>query len=555
MTGARFFDITFADAEGNPVEPQGMVDVRIEYQSETIGKETGVEGVHFTEEGAETIDVQAETSDSASKANDSVNVDAVSFQNDAFSVYGFVYTVDFHYGVDGNVYDYSIPGGGFIRFSDLVRQFGIVEDEKVQAFTESVANVQFSSPALLHISKVEEDTTVGAIKETYGLQSHYSADMSEAEIEEINASQVRAVDWVLISLLPFDTEETLTVTMKDGEKFEILVTDAKIIYDVSTVDVNKSYLIGTKVGDDYHLLKTDGSQAVVGPDSFDKLDSSYQWTFYYVFTEKDRETSLDYTYYFIRPVTDKTKTIALNEAGEPLVQEGTNNIAVIPYGEGGFVFLGYNHSENKHIELGFDEAAQKFIAYNDSKYLDPDDDPTIIRIFEQEPLPQYSFTVQTANSEMGLVSGLDESGHQSGNTSQFIGLTNTDKKNAGQIRAVPADHKNGDLGPWDQGYGQNKWVFDYWDLNGTKLEGMGATINPLALEIPYNGSVLTAHFKQNTAYVVPNSEKQGSSFEDMTGWLNEILNSDLPLNKDATKIQGSCPSHGCGRVLPDKGPR
>ncbi|HAB93421.1 MAG TPA: hypothetical protein DCF49_01430, partial [Lachnospiraceae bacterium] len=91
VTGGRFFDITFTDANGKPVEPQGMVDVRINYKNtETIEQGTNVEGVHFTEQGAQTIDVDA-------KGVAENTVDVVGFQSDSFSVYGVVYTVDFEY--------------------------------------------------------------------------------------------------------------------------------------------------------------------------------------------------------------------------------------------------------------------------------------------------------------------------------------------------------------------------------------------------------------------------------------------------------------------------
>ena len=88
VTGGRFFDITFLTAEGKPVEPQGMVDVRIEYaQAQTIEEAASVEGLHFTDEGAEQIEVETETDE-----KDGAAVNSVSFQSDAFSVYGVVYT-------------------------------------------------------------------------------------------------------------------------------------------------------------------------------------------------------------------------------------------------------------------------------------------------------------------------------------------------------------------------------------------------------------------------------------------------------------------------------
>ena len=42
----------------------------------------------------------------------------------------------------------------------------------------------------------------------------------------INNAIVKPVDYVLISLKPFDTKEALTVTMKNEDSFEIKVTDS-----------------------------------------------------------------------------------------------------------------------------------------------------------------------------------------------------------------------------------------------------------------------------------------------------------------------------------------
>ena len=50
------------------------------------------------------------------------------FQTDSFSVYAIVYTVDFEYSVNGKMYRFSLPGGGFVSFTDLVEVLGIISD-------------------------------------------------------------------------------------------------------------------------------------------------------------------------------------------------------------------------------------------------------------------------------------------------------------------------------------------------------------------------------------------------------------------------------------------
>ena len=262
VAGARFFDITFVNADGEPVEPKGMVDVRIEYErAETIEDSANVEGLHFTEEGAQAIEM--ENNGQTPGENGEPALDSVSFSSDSFSVYGVVYTVDFHWEVDGKEYEFNIPGGGFVSLQKLVEILGIAENdaegdsandtaeeqrvenaqnrtaltlnhvqvsEKTKEFVADVEKVVFSSPKLVWVGAVEEDTSVGKLKEEKGLEYEYSAELTEEQIDEINAQTVKAGDWALISMHPFLSEESLIVTMKDGEVFTIKVTDAQDPY-------------------------------------------------------------------------------------------------------------------------------------------------------------------------------------------------------------------------------------------------------------------------------------------------------------------------------------
>ena len=132
--------------------------------------------------------------------------------------------VDFHYEADGRTYQFTLPGGGFISLTDLLKVLGISDE----AFVANVESVDFSNPELVWIGKVDEETTVGALKEAHGLTCQYSADLTEEQIAEINAQTVEAGDWALISVQPFTSEETLTVTMKNGDQFVIKVTDSQI---------------------------------------------------------------------------------------------------------------------------------------------------------------------------------------------------------------------------------------------------------------------------------------------------------------------------------------
>ena len=116
-----------------------------------------------------------------------------------------------------------------------------------------------------------------------------------------------------------------------------------------------------------------------------------------------------------------------------------------------------------------------------------------------------------------------------GESTVILESTN-EKENAGRIVAVPVEHKNA-AAP-DGKANENKYLFDHWELNGQKLEGVGAEIAPGELDIPYHGSELKAYFKINPEYYWPLEEKKGSSFEDMTQWLEDLQTRDVPLNPD-----------------------
>ena len=150
------------------------------------------------------------------------------FETDSFSVFGIIYTVDFHWDVEGMTADYSITGGTAISLSQLISELRIVEEDQLEEFLMEIENIEFSNADLMWIGKVDEICTVGDLKEINGLECEYSEELTEEQIEEINKHTIVPGDWVLISLKPFISEETLTVTMKNEEQFVVKVTDAQI---------------------------------------------------------------------------------------------------------------------------------------------------------------------------------------------------------------------------------------------------------------------------------------------------------------------------------------
>jgi len=340
LSFARFYDIRFV-YNGEEVEPSGDVKVRIEYKKAVeIEKETNVDTVHFdknNDEEPEVIESEVNRSEGETDKNGGDDaVKTVDFESAQFSVYGILvsYTVDFHWEVDGKTYDFSIPGGGFVSFAHIIEVLGIsnsdtYEDperisegteeepdadkstayeqairindlevsEATWEFLSNVESVEFSSPELVWVRKAENSTTVGALKEENDLNCRYSAELTEEQISEINAQTVDAGDWALISIYPFDTEESLTVTMRTGEQFAIQMTDDNVELGSSLFrdirDGKYFYLYTYYEGDqgpnmsstrgDYYL-KYDGSSKRlnqymhnIDEEVIDELGNDYLW--------------------------------------------------------------------------------------------------------------------------------------------------------------------------------------------------------------------------------------------------------------------------------------
>ena len=111
---ARFFDIKIMVGD-EEFTPKTGVSVEITY-AEPLAEnpETEVSAVHFADETAEAEVIDA----NASEVKDD-GAATVEFMAESFSVYGVIYTVDFHWEVNGKTYEFSIPGGGFVSFTVL----------------------------------------------------------------------------------------------------------------------------------------------------------------------------------------------------------------------------------------------------------------------------------------------------------------------------------------------------------------------------------------------------------------------------------------------------
>jgi len=537
-------DITFLDADDQPIEPAAPVNVKL--TSKQIAKAVKADQqpliAHIDDEGkAELVDTL--TDDELADRDITRADNELLFDADAFSVYAIVYTVDFHYDVDGKTYDFSIPGGGFVSLSDLVAVLGLANDVAADAanafanstpdqFVAAVEKVEFSSPNLLSVNKVEKDTTVGAFKKSQGLNCEYSEELTQDQIDDINAQPLQAGDWVLISHAPFESEETLTVTMKTGEVFTVQVTDAAINVSKDT-DPSIGHILYYQDGGTYYVLKTDGTTVTCGStEEMDALSTEYQWTVTYVYVEDGVER------YNIRPFTDKTTSLALNHPNQPLVGDGPNNITVVPTSEGAntYTFGGYNNTK---------------LVLQGGEFVGSDAASTAIQIYNLEPLHKYTFTVQTNNSSMGKVSGTDVSGAGKTKVERFTTSTNNvsnasdPKTNQYAITAVPDTTITGTDG-------KSKYIFDHWELNGKVLyQGANGTavteysgsepakyvaeIPAGKLTLPENACTLTAVFKEDPNYKAKDEDKQGTPFSDMDSWLKSLVATNTPISDGGTK--------------------
>ena len=506
---AKFYDISLT-ADGSEIEPEAPVDVSISYDKALkAGDADHVRIVHFATAKDGTVKAETLEGDNVGATIKKGRLEETSFVAESFSVYGVVYVVDFEWDVNGKKYDFTLPGGGAVTLGTLMEVADLGGDA-ARSFVDDVENVEFSDPELVWVGKAEKDTTVGELKEANGLKVKYTAQLTKGQIKEIDKTAVRAGDWALISLKPFNTEETLTVTMKTGDQFVVKVTDDQVT-DISNIDEDKGYVLYTRINGTYYVLKTDGGTVTTtNASDLDTMGNDYKWNIKYVYADGSGKP-----YYIVKPYNDNSSSLNLNwdttfswdnPNDRPLVIQENCNVSITPSGNG-FKFEGYNNT--KLVVDGGWFAGRRGDNYNE------------IVIYDQEQLNQYGFTVVSDDYAMGKVCGRNKSGTYI-EDAEYDAATNNDKYNQYEIKAQPQSAR---------------YIFDYWDLNGEQLD-LGATIPARTLAIPYQGSRLTAHFKKDPNYVTPDDEKEGRIIdkESFQNWLTELRKRNIPLNqKECTK--------------------
>ena len=147
------------------------VSVTVTQPALEIAEDTQVTVNHVVEDAAAgTVEVK--------QLSAQTDAGQVSFETDGFSLY--LFTVDFHY----DSLTYSIDGGSSILLSELFTALNVNRDAK------TAQQVTFSDETLVSVARQEDG------------------------------------DWLLTSLAPFQTGETLTVKFSDTDVLTIAVTDA-----------------------------------------------------------------------------------------------------------------------------------------------------------------------------------------------------------------------------------------------------------------------------------------------------------------------------------------
>ena len=139
----KAIDITFV-YNGEKIEPR--IPIEVSMTSNFISEEPKDPLlVHIDDEGnadvlkakkpeedlVETISENSVVKELIENNNDidEITIDnTLTFESDSFSLYVLVYTVDFEYIVDGQMYRFSMPGGGFSSFHNLMEVLVILGD-------------------------------------------------------------------------------------------------------------------------------------------------------------------------------------------------------------------------------------------------------------------------------------------------------------------------------------------------------------------------------------------------------------------------------------------
>ncbi|HCK87930.1 MAG TPA: hypothetical protein DHW39_03875, partial [Erysipelotrichaceae bacterium] len=340
-------DITFKDVNGNEIEPLKQINVTMNAPS--VEDTTATEVVHIDNEGNGTLVEQEESAE-----------DEVIFNTDTFSVYVIAYTVDFHYEVNGKEYETSINGGNVISLTELLPSLHVIDTEKAEEFVGNIRTVTFTDETLVRPVYIEEDVTVEELFRRLSITPEYSSEYTEEEINTILSKELHTGEWVLVSLKPFTTEETMTVTMRDDEVFTVKVTDAQIYTHVITANgehfqITVTYDEGAKIPDGSKLAAREIEE---GSEEYEKYleEAAIEWE------EAERKGFISYARFFNLEIQKDGKKVEPeapveveidHEDGFTLFDD--ESISVIHFAENGTEIIDNLHRNEEGTEIVYEQ--------------------------------------------------------------------------------------------------------------------------------------------------------------------------------------------------------
>ena len=311
MKGFVAYDISIWSG-GEEWQPDESVSVQVLQPAIELEEEDTLTAVHFeeTEEETTLIEVAASVTEDGS----------IEFPAEGFSIYAF-YTVDFH---NGNA-TYSIEGDSSVLLSEVFANLGLDLD------AAQVVSAVFSDELLIAVEPImDEDENI--------------------------------IDWILTSLAPFDTEETLTLVFADGSEKLIDVTDAKsgFLKTNSKVSVSVKWDIepsaGTIVASLYKDYTDTGKTLVLSRDNnwsgtFTDLGSSEA-----VYTV-EYTTIEGYAYSADTSISDRTEEVSwtkvnsLTNGGTYVFIGGSGSKRAVAESKGSLIGAGVSIANGKINEL------------------------------------------------------------------------------------------------------------------------------------------------------------------------------------------------------------
>ncbi len=516
VTNVEAVDISFYNADGEEVEP--AQPIRVLMSTDLIAqKSENPTVVHIQDDaGANVASVVSLDETADTQANE------VAFEAESFSVYAVVYTVDFDLtGDDGKHYTFSLEGGKQIALSALLTELGFMDaDAAKKLVAEDVESVVFSDEKLVKIVPLTEDMTLADVL----TENNLTAPGGASDVT------YKAPDYLLLSLQAFDSEETLTITLKSGEEIVVRVTDEQI-GSMNQIQDGEKYLIYVQysAGGTCYVLKNDGSTITCSESDLPGLGDDCYWQI-----TKRAEASSNTVYggaypgslipgnwlpsYEIKTTTGQTRYLQPNEY--PYTQNGANNLTAgwfdkcgIQPGStdgtfriGGYYLTGDNNNYGGFLALEngrFVERYSEVLTW----FRNVGTDVKLYKKSEHAP-----FTVRTENTAKGTVGGKNFQDQDVSGQESFLTAADASGHNEFPIVAISTAN----------------YEFRDWRWEDGSVAYTSSTIPAGALAVT-PGRTLTAYF--DMIDVTNMGRRADRSLQD---WIDGILDKQIPFDESST---------------------